>query len=64
MALVYSVPFFEPIYGRFQSVSRDSSVSLVTRLQAGRPGFESRVGQGFFYFRHRVLTGFGVHVAS
>jgi hypothetical protein len=29
-------------------MSRGSSVSIVTRLWAGRPGFNSRQGQGYF----------------
>jgi len=30
--------------------SRDSSVSIVTKLRAGRPDFDSRYGQGIFLF--------------
>jgi hypothetical protein len=32
------------------SVSRDSSVSIVTWLRARRPEFDYRQGQGFFFF--------------
>jgi hypothetical protein len=44
--------------------SRDSSVSVVTRLRAGRPGLGSRQGQGIFSLHHRVQTGSGAHPAS
>jgi len=44
--------------------SRDSSVSIVTRLQAGRPGFDIRQGAGNFSLRHRVQTASGAHTAS
>jgi hypothetical protein len=37
------------------SGSRNSSVSVVTRLRVGRPGYESEQGEGFF-FRHRLQT--------
>jgi len=36
--------------------SRDSSVSIVTRVRAGRPGFDS--------LHHRVQIGSGVYTAS
>jgi len=32
------------------NMSRDSSVSTVTMLRAGWPVFDSRQGQGFFFF--------------
>jgi hypothetical protein len=38
-----------------------SSVSMVTRLRAGRPGFDSRQRQGSFSLRHRVQIGLGIH---
>jgi hypothetical protein len=44
--------------------SQDSSVSKVTRLQAGWLGFNSRLGQGFFYLCCHVQTGSGAHPAS
>jgi hypothetical protein len=34
--------------------SRSSSVSTVTRLRAGRPGFDSRQGRGFFSSPYRA----------
>jgi len=38
---------------------------IVTRLQAGRPGFDSRQGQGLFYRRHHCShTDSGTHPAS
>jgi hypothetical protein len=43
--------------------SRDSPVSRMTRLRAGRPWFDSRQGQGFF-LRHRVQICSGVNPAS
>jgi hypothetical protein len=33
------------------------------RLRAGRPGFDSRQGQGYFSLRHHVQTGSGAHPA-
>jgi hypothetical protein len=43
--------------------SRGSSVSIVTRLQAGRSGFDSRQGR-VFSLRHRIQTDSGAHPAS
>jgi hypothetical protein len=42
--------------------SQDSSVNMVTRLRAGRPGFDSRLGKVFLY-RHRVHISSGAHPA-
>jgi len=42
---------------------RGSSVSVLTRLRAGRPGFDSRHGKRFS-LRHRVQTGPGAHQDS
>jgi hypothetical protein len=39
----------------YYTKSRDSSVSIVTRLRVGCPAFDSRQGQGL-YLRHRVHT--------
>jgi hypothetical protein len=44
--------------------SGGSSVSVVTELRAGQPGFDSRQGQGFFFLRHHDQTDFGAHPAS
>jgi len=46
--------------------NRDTSVSIVTRLQAGRPGLDSQQMQwwAFFSVRHRIQTGSGAHLAS
>jgi hypothetical protein len=45
--------------------SRDSSVSTVTRLRAGRPGFDSRHGLRISSLRHRCAQiGSGTHPAS
>jgi hypothetical protein len=42
-----------------------SSVSKVTTLRAGRPWFDSRKGEGFFFpLRHRVQNEFGAHSAA
>jgi len=41
-----------------------SSVNIVTRLKAGRPGLDSLQGLGFFSVRHRVQTGSGAHPTS
>jgi hypothetical protein len=46
------------------NVCRGSSVSIVTRLQAGQPAFDSRQGLEYFSFRHCVQTGSGPHPAS
>jgi len=36
----------------------------VTKLRAGRPGFNSRqVNEGILSLRHRIQTGSGAHVA-
>jgi hypothetical protein len=43
--------------------SRGSSVSIVTRLRPGLPGFDSRQEQGLFS-RHRVQTVSGAHPTS
>jgi len=40
------------------------AVSMVTRLGAGRPGFDSRQRQEFFFLRHRVQTCSGAHPVS
>jgi len=40
------------------------SVSIVTRLCAGLPGFDSRHGQGFISLHQRVQTGSGAHPAT
>jgi hypothetical protein len=40
------------------------SVSIVTRLWAGRQGFDPSEGQGFFPSRHSVQTGSGAHPPS
>jgi hypothetical protein len=46
-------------------VNMGSLVSTVTRLQAGRSGFNSREGQWWtFPFHHRVQTGSGAHPVS
>jgi hypothetical protein len=42
----------------------NTSVSTVTRLRVGRPGFDSRQGQGNFYLRHRVQKSSGAHPTS
>jgi hypothetical protein len=42
------------------SRSRDSSVSVVTRLWAGQPGLDSRHGQGFLCLFHHVQIPSGV----
>jgi len=39
-------------------------VSIVTRLWAGCPGFDSWQGQGFFPLCHHVQTSFGTHLDS
>jgi len=44
--------------------SQDSSVSIVTGLRGGRPGFHSRREHGIFSLRHRVQTGSGADQAS
>jgi hypothetical protein len=44
--------------------SRGSSVSIVTRLGAGRPEFDTRQELGFFLILHRFHTGSGAHPAS
>jgi hypothetical protein len=45
--------------------NRDSSVSIVTRLRAGRPWFDFLQGQGLFSLHHCcVQTGSGAHPAS
>jgi hypothetical protein len=36
--------------------SPGSSVSIVTMLPVGRPGFDSWEGRDFFFFRYRVQT--------
>jgi hypothetical protein len=43
--------------------SRDSSVSVFSRLRAGRLGFLSRRGR-IFSFHHNLQTGWGAHTAS
>jgi hypothetical protein len=40
------------------------SLSIVTRLGAGRSGFNSRRRAANFCFRHSVYTGSGTHPAS
>jgi hypothetical protein len=42
---------------------RDISFSLVIRLWAGRPGFDSRQRLAYFSLRHRVKTDPGSHPA-
>jgi hypothetical protein len=42
---------------------RASSVGIATRLWAGRPGFDSPLGQGFPLL-HNAQTGSGAHPAS
>jgi hypothetical protein len=44
--------------------SRGSSVSIVTRLRAGRPGFDSRQEQEYLSLRHRVQTDSKAYPAS
>jgi hypothetical protein len=46
--------------------SRDSSVGIATRLQAGRSGFYGSIsgGAGNLSLRHRVQNGSGVRPAS
>jgi hypothetical protein len=44
--------------------SRDSSVSIETRLTDGRLGFDYRQVQRWNFFRHRVQTGSRIHSAS
>jgi hypothetical protein len=44
--------------------SHGSLVSIATRLRAGRPGFDSRLGMWNLLFRHSVQTISGVHPAS
>jgi hypothetical protein len=46
-ATYLSVFLHSSAYGRLITFSRISSVSVVTGLQAGRFGFDSRYGQGF-----------------
>jgi hypothetical protein len=41
-----------------------SSANIVTRLQTGRPEFDSRQELGFFSPRHRIQTGSGTHLVS
>jgi hypothetical protein len=48
----------------FTQVNRDSSVSIVSRLQAGQRGFHSRKGLVLFSLRLRVQTGSGAHSAT
>jgi len=43
---------------------RGSSISILTELRAGRPGFYSEHGQEFIFLHHRVQTSTGVHPAS
>jgi hypothetical protein len=43
--------------------SHDSSVSIVTRLRVGRPGFDYRQEQQFYSLSHRVQTGSGAQPA-
>jgi hypothetical protein len=46
-------------------LSRGSSVSTVTSLRAGRPGLDSRQGQGRdFPHLHSAQTGSGAHRSS
>jgi hypothetical protein len=45
------------VFGQY--VSRDSSVSIVTALQDGRPGFYSRQGQGIFIFALPSILALG-----
>jgi hypothetical protein len=40
-------------------MNRDSSVSIVSRLRAGRLGFESRQGLGIFLFATASRTALG-----
>jgi hypothetical protein len=47
----------------YLSDTRGSSVSIVTRLRVGRPGFDSWQGKGFFSLCHCVQTDFAAHVA-
>jgi len=44
--------------------TRGSSFNIVARLRAGRSGFESRQGEGFFSLRYRVQTGSCAHPLS
>jgi hypothetical protein len=45
---------------RFNTVTETSSLNIVTRLRARRPGIDSRQGLGFFFSpRHCVQTGPG-----
>jgi hypothetical protein len=43
---------------------RCSPVSIVTWLTAGRSGFDSRQGLGYFSLRHLIQTGSEAHQAS
>jgi hypothetical protein len=47
--------------GQVSGESRGSSVSIISRLRAKRPGFDSRLRN--FFTSHRVQTGSGVHPA-
>jgi len=42
----------------------NSSERVVTKLWAGRSGFDSWQGQEFFSLRHHVQTGCGAHLTS
>jgi hypothetical protein len=56
--LFSSITVLRIVYGR----SCNSSVSVVTRLRAGRPGFSYLLGQKWIFFfsrRHRVQTCLG-----
>jgi hypothetical protein len=48
----------------FIKKSLGSSVSIVTKLQAGRLGMDSQQGQGFSSSRHSVQTGYRAHLSS
>jgi hypothetical protein len=41
-----------------------SSVTIVSKLRVGRPGFDSRQGQGFSSLRHRLQTTSDAHLIS
>jgi hypothetical protein len=69
--LTVSIPWvtfsviLDPICPWFLFRIRGSSVSIVSRLQAWRPGFNSHRGSGgIFSLRHLIETGSGAHPAS
>jgi hypothetical protein len=47
-----------------QELCRDNSVTIVSRLQVERPGFDSWEGKGYFSLHHSIQTGSGAHPAT